>query len=76
MELKNAFLTGIVSKLLTKIIKKKTGLNAVIDITYLKIETEPAFKDGKELVNANLVLTACCDKDEIKDFIFEKGEKE
>lgn len=70
MELKNAFLTGIISKILTKIIKKKTGLNAVVDITYLKIDTDP-----DDTMTVNLTMTAYCDKEQVKDFIFKKEEE-
>lgn len=64
MELKNAFLTGIISKILTKIIKKKTGLDAVVDLTYLKIDTDPS-----DMMTVNVTLSAYCNKDEAKDFI-------
>ena len=75
MELKNHFLTGLVSKILTKIIKKKTGLDATIDLTYLKIDTEPFGSDGKELMTVNLTMTAYCYKEDFKDFIFKKEEE-
>lgn len=75
MELKNAFLTGIVSKIITKIIKKKTGLDAIVDLTYLKIDTEPIRSDGTELMTVNLTMTAYCDKEQVKDFIFKKEEE-
>ena len=75
MELKNPFLTGLVSKILTKIIKKKTGLDATIEISYLKLDTEPVGLYGKEMMTANVVLTAYCDKEELKDFIFNKEEE-
>ena len=70
MELKNAFLTGIISKILTKIIKKKTGLDAVVDLTYLKIDTAP-----DDIMTVNLTMTAYCDKEQVKDFIFKKEEE-
>lgn len=68
MELKNAFLTGIISKILTKIIKKKTGLNATVDLTYLLIETDPT-----DIMTINVSATAYCNKDEVKDFILKKN---
>ena len=70
MELKNAFLTGIISKILTKIIKKKTGLDAVVDLTYLKIDTDP-----DDIMTANVTMTVYCDKEQVKDFIFKKEEE-
>ncbi len=70
MELKNAFLTGIISKILTKIIKKKTGLDAVVDLTYLKVDTDP-----NDMMTVNLTMTAYCDKEQVKDFIFKKEEE-
>lgn len=71
MELKNAFLTGIISKILTKIIKKKTGLDMVVDLTYLKIDTDP-----DDIMTINVTLSAYCNKDEVKDFIFNNKEIE
>lgn len=70
MELKNAFLTGLVSKIFTKIIKKKTGLDATIDLTYLKIDTDP-----DDIMTVNVTMTAYCDKEQVKDFIFKKEEE-
>ena len=71
MELKGTFVSWIVSKILTRVIKRKTGMDIAVCANKVVIDDSPHGKDSR-MLEVDLDLKIYADKDQVHNFLLRK----